>query len=118
MKTKTLLLLFVLAACHDEAPWEDYRVSVNKTIQVEFLSSLPSSGYRWIWSNEEPDDIVFFVSAQYVPVDPAQPKGGPKKEIWTLKGVKPGKKELTFYYKRPWETVTPLDSAFIKIRVQ
>lgn len=118
MKTKIFVMLFIVTACHDEDRWEDYRLSVNKTIDIEFQSPMPSSGYRWIWSNEQPDDIVAVDTVVYLPVDPAQPKGGPKKEIWTFTGVKPGKKELTFYYKRPWEKVTPLDSASIKIRVQ
>lgn len=70
------------------------------------LESNPSTGYQWQLGKPLDEEIVKRVGSEY-----RQPGtnllGAPGKEVWTFKGVGPGRTTIELNYLRSWEKNTP-----------
>ncbi len=99
-------------------PREKYTISVGDTIAFS-LSSNPTTGYSWGWLNQDAVSIVTSPGSQYT-MDKTNEKGvvgRGGREIWKFIGVKNGSDTIRLGYRRPWESVQPVKSETIFIRV-
>jgi predicted secreted protein len=69
------------------------------------LEANRSAGYRWSLA-ESGDGGLEQIGEPYYAVEKAVPGGGGA-EYWTFRATRPGKKELRFEYRRPWERDKP-----------
>jgi inhibitor of cysteine peptidase len=99
-------------------PKEKYAISVGDTIAFS-ISSNPTTGYSWGWLNQNSVSIVSSTGSQYT-MDKTGEKGitgRGGKEIWKFIGVKNGSDTIKLGYRRPWESVQPIKTMNIFIRV-
>lgn len=96
-----------------------YDIAVNDTVQL-MLDSNPTTGYSWGWLNQNVVSIVTSPGSQYT-MDKTGEKGVTGrggKELWRFIGVKNGADTIKLGYRRPWESVQPLKTMEIFIRVR
>jgi predicted secreted protein len=130
MKTYIIILcvsLTVLVGCVkaelDNAPQlepkEKYAISIQDTIAF-CLSSNPTTGYSWSWLNQNSVGIVTSTGSQFISDKPEDKKitGRGGKEVWRFVGVKSGTDTIKLGYRRPWESVQPIKTMdiFVKVR--
>ena len=94
----------------------DYEIGVGDTFQLE-LTSNPSTGYSWIWSNQQAVSVVEKMDMKYTASNPGL-MGGGGTQVWTFKGVKSGSDSLKLEYKRSWESVPAVETKTIKVSVK
>ncbi len=129
MKAHTIIVCFFAVIFYgcvkadlDNAPQSDpkekYTISVNDTIAFS-LSSNPTTGYSWIWLNQDAVSIVTSLGSQYTMDKTAEKEiaGRGGKEIWKFIGVKTGSDTIRLGYRRPWESVQPIKTTNIFIKV-
>jgi inhibitor of cysteine peptidase len=66
---------------------------------VVTLGSNPSTGFRWILSEEPDPGILELVGSAYVEPE-ADLLGAPGEEVWTLRAVEPGRTSFVLRYER------------------
>ncbi len=86
--------------------------AVNALLNQEFtiaLGSNISTGYSWQPTFDP--NILNLVTKEYKNGDNANGKivGAPGVEYFTFEALKTGDTQITFTYKRPWESATPQD---------
>ncbi len=74
---------------------------VGEVFQIT-LHSNPTTGYRWRLGEDGAEGMVKLIGSEFVAPD-TQRLGAGGLEVWTFRGVKPGKTILPFEYARPWE---------------
>ncbi|MCX5906628.1 MAG: protease inhibitor I42 family protein [Deltaproteobacteria bacterium] len=82
------------------------------------LESNPSTGYQWQLARPLDEAIIMLIRSEY-----QQPEskllGAPGKEVWTFKGMGPGKATIDLNYVRPWEkNIPPVASRSFAIQVR
>jgi predicted secreted protein len=76
------------------------RIKKNETFTVDF-QSCHSCGYRWIMDSNSDSTKLKFIATTSIKNTEHQ-VGGNEIESWSFKGLKKGKYQLIFVYKRPW----------------
>ena len=84
--------------------------AVGETIGFE-LQSNPTTGYRWIAGGADESDLV----RDEVKLPSAEVGGGSVQQF-ELCFTSPGKRQLTFQYRRQWES-TAVDSVTVEVDV-
>ena len=100
---------------NSDAMKSDYEIGVGDSFQLE-LTSNPSTGYSWNWSNQQAVSVVEKTDSKYTASNPGSIGGGGS-EVWTFKGLKSGSDSLKFEYKRSWEPDSPAEAKTIKVTV-
>jgi inhibitor of cysteine peptidase len=101
---------------NSDAMKSDYEIGVGESFQLE-LTSNPSTGYSWSWSNQQAVSVVEKTDSKYTANNPGS-MGGGGSEVWTFKGLKSGSDSLKLEYKRAWEPDSPAESKTIKVTVK
>jgi inhibitor of cysteine peptidase len=103
-----LTILLLGASCAGDA---GSRIEVTaedrgRTIRLEpsqelvvTLASNPSTGFRWILSEEPDPGILELVGSTYVEPE-TDLLGAPGEEVWTLRAVEPGRTSFVLRYER------------------
>ena len=98
------LILFLSPFTH---ALETQTISVNKgqTKRIT-LESNPSTGYSWaLTKTVKKHDPIVITKSGYIP-EQTDRVGAGGMQFWDIKARMPGKTELLFEYKRPWEKNT------------
>lgn len=112
LKTKKVLILLVLslflAGC---------KSAVFKTSEknLELRGNL-TTGYTWIYTVS--DDSVIQVDEDVKYLGDNGIVGAPSLFTYTIKSLKPGKTDLKFEYKRPWEDKIAEEMRFFEVNVK
>lgn len=94
----------------------NYSVSVGETVDIK-LTSNPTTGYKWHWSNMESVTVVESSGYKYIKDKPIQ-HGSGGIEVWTFIGVKPGKETIILEYCRSWDKENPVRIKEVVIKVK
>lgn len=82
------------------------------------LESNRTTGFQWRLSAPLKENIVRFVSDQYL-VKKARFAGGGGKEVWVFRAMGKGEAYINFAYARPWEkNVAPAKEVSFKVVVK
>ena len=92
-----------------------YKIAVNDTVQLD-LTSNPSTGYAWMWTNKQSDSIADTINCIYVPDTPISIGSGGKM-IWKFKVKKIGIDTIKLEYKRPSVQNSTIETVNIIIQV-
>lgn len=113
-----LLLICIFTGCkiNSKVMKADYEIGVGESFQIE-LTSNPSTGYAWKWTNKQGISIVEVSDNQYIADHPDRVGGGGK-EIWKFKGIKSGIDTLKLAYNRSWESNQSADTRTITVKVK
>jgi predicted secreted protein len=117
-----LAILLILAGCEKTQldnsvnPKPDYEIAVNGTIQFS-LSSNPTTGYSWNWSNKHIESKVDTFDHTFVPDKPILIGSGGR-EIWNFKAIKIGVDTIILDYCRPWDSNSTIQSKKIIVRIK
>ena len=101
----TLFVLFVVNTSFSQSPIKS-DTTINKRIKKKEIFKLDfqschTCGYRWILDNNNDSTKLVFISVD--PIKNTEHKiGGNEIETWSFQGLKKGKYQLIFIYKRPW----------------
>ena len=79
--------------------------SDEETIQ---LKGNPTTGYNWFYQISDDSIIAVEEYVKYLGDDMVV--GAPSMFTYTITSLKPGQTTLHFEYKRPWETVEPIET--------
>ncbi len=79
--------------------------SDEKTIQ---LKGNPTTGYNWFYQISDDSIIAVEEYVKYLGDDLIV--GAPSMFTYTITSLKPGQTTIHFEYKRPWETVEPIET--------
>lgn len=91
-------------------------VKAGRTVTVS-LSSNPSTGYSWTWTNRANFRHVDTTGWSFDTGRPGVPGAGGT-ERWTFKGVSKGSDTVRMEYRRPWEKIPAVRDTSIVIRVR
>lgn len=97
------------AACAEDTAFSDPSKVIEAGPCCEFAVSLESNkttGFGWDIAEPLDENVVRFVSSEYVAADTGLVGSGGR-EIWTFRAVCPGKCTISFKYVRPWEKDVP-----------
>ena len=72
------------------------------------LKGNPTTGYNWFY--EISDDSIIAVEGYVKYLGDEMVVGAPSMFTYTITSLKPGQTTLRFEYKRPWETVEPIET--------
>lgn len=81
------------------------KVRVGEDMTIE-LTANPATGYQWRQVEPRHEDLLRFVSRDYVPSAPGRIGGGGT-ETLRFTALKPGLACIDFEYVRPWEGDAP-----------
>ena len=79
--------------------------SEETTIQMK---GNPTTGYNWFYEISDESIIAVEENVKYLGDDMIV--GAPSMFTYTITALKPGQTILHFEYKRPWETVEPIET--------
>ena len=79
--------------------------SEEKTVQ---LKGNPTTGYNWFYQISDDSIIAVEEYVKYLGDDMVV--GAPSMFTYTITSLKSGQATLHFEYKRPWETVEPIET--------
>ena len=79
--------------------------SEETTIQMK---GNPTTGYNWFYKISDESIIAVEENVKYLGDDMIV--GAPSMFTYTITSLKPGQTILHFEYKRPWETVEPIET--------
>jgi predicted secreted protein len=83
------------------------------------LKSNQSTGYQWVLVDSAALGPLRFVSKDYaVPPEYRDNNGAGGTERWTFRATAAGDGVVSLVYKRPWESVPPIDSARFRVTVR
>lgn len=89
----------------EQAP---YAAEIYAGQEVVFkLNSNATTGYQWELADPIDNTIIEKVGSEYIAPD-TDLVGAGGVEVWTFKGLKPGKADVNFKYIRPWEKDEPV----------
>ena len=91
-------------------------VKAGKTFEL-VVPSNPSTGYHWDVIPELDENIVQFVSQEYIPEQPVKPGSGGV-DVWTFRGINPGDTTVVLGYYPPANTNDPEEVITFSIRVE
>jgi len=119
----TLSLGATLACAEDHrATFDDPAKPVTVAAGSEFdvaLKSNQSTGYQWVLMDSAALGPLRFVSKGYaLPREYRDNNGAGGTERWTFRAPTAGEGVVSLAYKRPWETVPPIDSARFRVTVR
>ena len=119
----TLSLGATLACAEDHrATFDDPAKPVTVAAGSEFdvaLKSNQSTGYQWVLMDSTALGPLRFVSKGYaLPREYRDNNGAGGTERWTFRAPTAGEGVVSLVYKRPWETVPPIDSARFRVTVR
>lgn len=97
MKRKLLIFVGCLFVFFSSCSSSKFKID-TKTIE---MSGNPTTGYAWVYSIE--DDSIIQVEDNIKKIENNAKLGGLSLFAYTIKSLRPGKTNLTFEYKRPWE---------------
>lgn len=101
----TILFIFTLVGCTKKE-------ELKNTYDIE-LDSNPSTGYTWSYSISE-EGIIKFIKDEFIsPNNSEDLVGAPGIQKYQIAGVKEGEVEITFTYRRQWETESSDDIGYI-----
>jgi inhibitor of cysteine peptidase len=113
-----------LAACGGESRtmFDDATKPVTVGVGSEFdlaMKSNQSTGYQWVLVDSAALGPLRFVSKDYaVPREYRDNNGAGGTERWTFRAPAAGDGVVSLVYKRPWESVPPVDSARFRVTVR
>ena len=122
--TTLILSISIITGCGGSTvkaysdPEETIDLSMNKEFIVLIaLESNPSTGYSW--EAEYDDTMLELVEETFEPGEYAKENivGAGGTELFCFKGLGKGKTEITFNYKRSWETEV-LDTKVFTVEVK
>lgn len=133
MKIPMLICLLILFGCSEKSnkknlkrfsPLEEkdanlfYEISVDQEFEIDLTSNL-TTGYSWIWVNNQSLNIVDSISQEYVSnSNLSKLLGVGGKEIWKFKGVKSGVDSIIMKYCQSWNPDATKDLTTIRIKVR
>jgi inhibitor of cysteine peptidase len=83
------------------------------------LKSNQSTGFQWVLVDSAALGPLRFVSKDYtVPREDSDKNGAGGTERWTFNAPAAGNGVISLAYKRPWESVPPIDSARFRVTVR
>jgi inhibitor of cysteine peptidase len=91
-------------------------VKAGETFEL-MLPSNPSTGYHWEIIPELNENIVQFVSQDYIPEQPVKPGSGGV-DVWTFRGINPGDTTVVLGYYPPADTNDPEEVVTFSIHVE
>ena len=80
------------------------------------LEGNPSTGFTWLTEIADPSIIEIDVQTEYL--GDARIVGAPSMFYFTVRPLKTGSTTLKLEYRRPWETVAPVETHFYKVTVE
>lgn len=90
---------------------DSFNLKINDVINIK-LKSNPTTGYRWVLSEEIDDSIISLIDSEFIQSKKDKElvgKGG--YEIFSFKAISKGKTNIILNYERPWEEeVEPLET--------
>lgn len=105
LRPPLILLLAALAGCASPPlSYNDPSLPMDAIVGHEFQVSLEANhttGYQW-QVGELDAKVVSLVGTEYKQHGETLAGSGGA-EVWTFRGVAPGKTQITFRYVRPWE---------------
>jgi len=119
-----ILSISLIASCGGSTvkAYSDPEETIDSSMNKEFivliaLGSNPSTGYSW--EADFDDAILELVEETFELGEYAKQGllGAGGTELFRFKGISSGKTEVTFKYKRPWETET-LDTKVFTVEVK
>lgn len=112
--------VFFIGCASNEAilPIADFKVTKNETFKIN-LTSNPSTGDSWKWSNKNDIYIVDTLKIEYKPLnsDP-QILGGSGIETWIFKAIKSGTQIIKLEYNRSWENNSTVETKTFVVNVK
>lgn len=112
--------VFFIGCANNEAilPIADFKVTKNETFKIN-LTSNPSTGDSWKWSNKNDIYIVDTLKIEYKPLnsDP-QILGGSGIETWIFKAIKSGTQIIKLEYNRSWENNSTVETKTFVVNVK
>lgn len=78
----------------------NFDVKLNQTFTISEFSN-PSTGYFWIWANQDSNSIVKLVNKKYISdKNPGRKVGVGGKMLFTFKAIKKGTQTIQLKYSR------------------
>lgn len=116
MKTRLAICALFAAGCiitscvsAGETTYSDPAKTIDAELCKDFTITLESNkttGFGWDIATPIDENIVKFISCEYIAADTGLIGSGGK-EIWSFRAVCPGKTSIAFKYIRPWEKDVP-----------
>ena len=114
----TVSLISLCNAMENPSIIKDKIITIKKGDKYTLkLKSNPSTGFSWQLAEPMITDIITISGPSYKALD-AKLIGAGGEQKWIIKGLKPGTKQFTLEYKRPWENGKPADKRKITIFVE
>lgn len=93
-----------------------YAVALSSCVSTRFfgeettiqMKGNPTTGYNWFYEISDESIIAVEENVKYLGDDMIV--GAPSMFTYTIIALKPGQTTLHFEYKRPWETVEPIET--------
>lgn len=104
-----------LMALNEDYNGHEYTVPVGETFGL-VLNSNPTTGYQWnpgSWDQK----IVSLSSQKFESSSNNTLVGQGGKEYFFFRALKPGSTDISLLYARPWESVQPLQTYKLKVKV-
>lgn len=93
---------------------EQIEVPLGETFEVGFQALAPA-GYTWHLDPVQGGESVEYVRESWEP-PPARTVGGPSRQVFQFRAVRPGIQRIRFVYRRSWEA-EPKESRQVLVRV-
>ena len=91
-------------------------VKAGETFEL-VVPSNPSTGYHWDINPELDENLIQFVSRDYIPEQPVMPGSGGV-DIWTFRAINPGDTTVVLGYYPPADTNDPEEVVTFSIQVE
>ena len=93
----------------EEAVYSDPAKMINVELCKDFTITLESNkttGFGWDIATPIDEKVIKFIGCEYIAADTGLVGSGGR-EIWSFRGVCPGKTSISFKYIRQWEKDVP-----------
>lgn len=95
-----------------EDPRGPIEATAGETLTI-VLPANPTTGYNWQVETDE--DYLILVSQEFEPMGAGVGAGG--REAFQFRALRPGKTDVRFHYRRPWET-QPIETRHHRVRIR
>lgn len=94
-----------------------FEIKKGDTFEIKFVTNA-STGYTWVWSNNEAVQVVDSVGDRYVNNAPPGVAGASVNRYWAFQGVKKGTDTLKFEYCRLFQPNSTIKTRNVIVKVK
>ena len=107
-RTITSFLFYLMCSCLVLALTSCTSTRLQSDETTIQMKGNPTTGYNWFYEISDESIITVEENVKYLGDDMIV--GAPSMFTYTITSLKPGQTTLHFEYKRPWETVEPIET--------